>query len=111
MNFGETVALIKAIGGGSGGGGGGGALVVTWKNDDSLDKTWQEIYDAAPFVVLYYEDTGILGVYHLVEIENQSNINRYAVSFISATQGETVYPTFASSSPSGYPIIDDGGTT
>ena len=86
-------------------------LVVTWKSDDSLDKTWQEIYDAAPFVVLYSPDPQFKMVYHLVGIDNQPNINRYAVSFISATEEETLYPTFVSSSAGGYPTIDDGGTT
>ena len=105
MGLGREIALIKALGGSGGGGGGGGALVVKWKDDDSLDKTWQEIYDAAPLVVLYYEDVDILGVYHLVEIDNQPNINRYAVSFIGATDGETLYRTFVSSSTGGYPTL------
>ena len=42
--IGEIIALAKAFGG-SGGGGGSGVLVITIE-DNTMDKTWQEIYDA-----------------------------------------------------------------
>lgn len=43
--IGETIALVKALGGSGGGSSGGGVLVVT-DTDGTLDKTWQEIHDA-----------------------------------------------------------------
>lgn len=47
MNFGETVALIKAIGGGSGGGGGGliEIGVTSTESAATLQKTGQELLD------------------------------------------------------------------
>lgn len=47
MNTGEVIALIKAFGGSGGGSSGGGVLVVNIDEEHTtLDKTWQEIYDA-----------------------------------------------------------------
>lgn len=43
-------AVNSVVGGGSGGGGGAKPLIVKL-NGDTLDKTWQEIYDAFPNVV------------------------------------------------------------
>ena len=52
MNTGETIALIKAFGGSGGGSSGGGVLVVH-DVEGTLDKTWQEIWDAAGTVPAY----------------------------------------------------------
>lgn len=47
MTTGEVIALIKAFGGGSGGGGSsGGGVLVVHDVEGTLDKTWQEIFDA-----------------------------------------------------------------
>ena len=55
MKLATIAAIAKAIGGGSGGGGGssgGGVLVVHEDENGTLDKTWQEIHDAA-FSILF----------------------------------------------------------
>ena len=53
MNTGETIALIKAFGGGGSSGGG---VLVVHVNAGTLDKTWEEISDAAfekPVLIIY----------------------------------------------------------
>ena len=45
MTTGEVIALIKAFGGSGGGGGGSSVLAVT-DTEGTLNKTWQEIYNA-----------------------------------------------------------------
>ena len=60
MALGTEIALIKALGGNDGGGSGGGVLVVHQSGNDlegyTLDKTWQEIFDADyPILVLESE--------------------------------------------------------
>lgn len=68
-------------------------------NNDSytLDKTWQEIYDAFPLVVEYINDNGSESkqLFHYVSVEN----NTYYVG------GNMDYTT---PSVSGYPTTADG---
>lgn len=42
----KLIALIKSISGGGGGGQGGGGVLAVHAKFGTLDKTWQEIYDA-----------------------------------------------------------------
>lgn len=58
----EETFLQAIIDNGSGGGGGtgGGVLVCNVDNEDALDKTWQEIHDAAFAIVQVETPVGIL---------------------------------------------------
>lgn len=84
-----------------GGGTGGGVLVVHSTNDyTTLDKTWQEIHDAAlnGIVVLSEESGSQLLAQYLHEVVISGD--EYQVGF-----GDTYY---IASSADGYPIVDLG---
>lgn len=86
-----TLALIKAI---AGGGSVGGGLLVT-NNAGTLDKTWQQIYDAAAAglsVCLLYASNDIRP---LQQAYYDSRNSVYAVMFAQAL--------FSSSTANGYP--------
>jgi hypothetical protein len=93
MTTGEVIALIKALGGGSGGG----VLVVT-DTDGTLDKTWQEIYDAF-----------VTGSVRIMAGENDANgvlsvrltKGEYRISMMNAGSIEPF--VYVASSASGYP--------
>lgn len=56
----ETYALLAGKGGGGGGGSSSGIMAVRW-NDDVLDHTWQEIFDAiesGKICIIYGADEG-----------------------------------------------------
>lgn len=73
-----------------------GAMIVH-NNDDTLDKTWQEIHDAAPFVWLFDgENYAPLVAINSVE-------NNYFGSFFDARS--TIAYNFTSSSADGYPTV------
>ena len=111
MNTGEVIALIKAFGGGGGGSSGGGVLVVNVipEGEESatmtMDKTWQEIYDA-PFSVARVQ-TGQTGatLCQIYSIIQQDSV--YYVSILWATvEGGSVNftsRTFHAESANDYP--------
>ena len=75
-----------------------GVLVVNLvynENDESytLDKTWQEIYDAFPFVIVYRNENGIEDKSNIVSvgIDNDDYIVEAGRSFI--TNSASGYPT------------------
>ena len=80
--------------------GGGGVLVVT-VTDGTLDKTWQEIHDAAPNVLLTYEDDGMTYFFPLysVGIDQED----YAVNFADATSPDPL--NCLASAADDYPTI------
>lgn len=92
---------------GSGGGGGDGALVVgvTWNNDDSadLDKTWQEIYDAAHagYPIVVKEDYGAEGIFYNYIVG--SVLTEGLIVTIHNLASGNVEITFEAASASGYP--------
>ena len=96
---------------GSGGsGGGGGGLIVNSDETGTLDKTWQEIHDAAGEGVVMLIERNIEGnvetsmtVYYLVMAGNI--LGEYVTAFVS---GEELR-NFVASSADGYPVIDMGG--
>lgn len=88
---------------GSGGGGGGGGssdvLVVNIDENDTLDKTWQEIHDAMPLAVLCSNNSAegvnsyfVRGVY----------VN--GVNYVVATNDDNYIAT----SSDGFPVLDGG---
>ena len=106
--FGEIVALAKGLGGSGGGSSGGGVLVVnfTWNDDDSadLDKTWQEMFDAASEgtpVVIKNSSSDSVYCFYLFSIEHSGN---YQVDILQINGG--TYPDqlhFETNSATGYP--------
>ena len=93
-----------------GGGGGGGGLIVNSDETGTLDKTWQEIHDAAGEGVVMLIERNIEGnvetsmtVYYLVMAGNI--LGEYVTAFVS---GEELR-NFVASSADGYPVIDMGG--
>lgn len=80
-------------------GGGGGALIVT-NTDGTLDKTWQEIHDAAPLV--WGVSRGYLYSPMLAVAEFDGE---YIVSFFAPTeQGNVEFIDYVASSADGYPV-------
>ena len=108
MTTGEVIALIKAFGG-SGGSSGGGVLVVNvipeGEESATMDKTWQEIFDA-PFSVARIQ-TGQTRVMlcQIYNIEQQDS--EYSVSVIFPTaSGDSMNfagMTFFAESANDYP--------
>lgn len=109
--------LKDYIGPHSGGSGGGGAkpLIVNIVDGEgegevsgsSLDRTWQEIHDAFPNVILRQVTSGIGGecekFYSVINVREAGGLDRttYTVdSFQSSTAGLTIYITY---DPNGYP--------
>lgn len=89
---------------------GGGALVVNkiyyeaegkWK----LDKTWQEIYDAMPSVIIVEDDTMYIRkrIYYIAEVQEDSGIY-YVDAFWVEGKG-LQQETYDVSSASGYPVL------
>lgn len=104
-----TLAMAAAMGGGGGGGSSGGVYTVnvTWSEDSStatLDKTWQEIYDACirgP-VFLLGEDSGGRVVYTVFIVIQMNDTGKYAVfanmgpdSLDFQTDTNTGYPVYS----------------
>ena len=99
MALGTEIALIKALGG-NGGSGTGGVLVVTEDENGTLDKTWQEIHDAAlvGIVVLTCEYSSQIRPAYLYEVFVSDD--EYQVAFRDSY--------YIASSADGYPIIHLG---
>lgn len=90
--------LKDYIGPHSGGSGGGGAKPLIVKlNDNALDKTWQEIYDAFPNVVLD-DGNAEMGVYQRGVINNVNGFDdEYEYQVVVGIV------TYKATSTSGYP--------
>ena len=80
-------------------GGGGGALVVHVV-DETLDKTWQEIHDAAPLVWLF---DGFATYNYIYECGVDEGA--HFVSFISPLVDENVSISYMATSADGYPVF------
>ena len=81
-----------------------GILVVNVVYDNNteiytLNKTWQEIYDAFPFVIEYHNEMGIEGKYIINGIETDNS--NYAVYG---------YGEYNTDSANGYPSHGGGGS-
>ena len=85
-------------------GSGGGVLVVTATNG-TLNKTWQEIHDAAPLV--WVENSG----YYMLLTACAEEEGAYWCGFLDASDLMIKAVYYAAASASGYPTLseDDGG--
>jgi hypothetical protein len=88
----EIIDAIKA-----GGGGSGGALVVT-DTDGTLDKTWQEIYDA-DFAVVVQSSAAGKKKYAVTEVLHNRDNTEFLVNLI---EGDPA--SYTASSADGYPM-------
>ena len=116
MSTGKVIGLINALAGDSGSGGGssgGGVLVVTVDNQTwTLDKTWQEIYDAASTsaVVLVYEQNEAKGQATLATVQAEGFGAYYVAYFMDNGQRASYYTTSANGYPTyGTPPNGDSG--
>lgn len=91
----------------NGSGGGGGVLVVGIDMQTmTLDKTWQEIYDAS-CVVLHTPtnpSTGLSERYYLSDIGTGENV--YILTFARFSNETLSFLYFAASAPNEYPALD-----
>ena len=81
-------------------GGGAGGLVVRFSNN-ALDKTWQEIHDAAPFVVLVDGETDSFICANLAAVE-MSEGEDYVVIFYYSLDGEAA--VYVAETANSYPV-------
>lgn len=89
----------------AGGGSGGGVLVVT-DTGGTLDKTWQEIYDAAPTVIFgLTRNDGKKVVSYLENVYESDGSYIVSVGVIGGTKVQDFQ--FFASSASGYPTIGE----
>ena len=79
----------------------GGVLVIHEDENDRLDKTWQEIYDA-DFAVIQTIENGEKSI-HQIDIIGVEN-NSYYVRLDGSTQSQT----FSASAPDDYPKAGGG---
>lgn len=85
---------------------GGGALFVHLDFDyGTLDKTWQEIHDAAEIipVALAINDDPYIDVYYLTNVSYPNN--EYTCTFSKTTLSGAVDITFTAETSSSYPVI------
>lgn len=97
MSIGQVIALIKAFGGSGGGSSGGGVLVVH-DVEGTLDKTWQEIWDAA----------GTGPVYVLISDSTERDWDLITAVIANAHRLSTASGVFyAAESANDYPVLSD----
>ena len=88
----------------SGGGGGGGVLVVSMAPSGgriAFDKTWQEIYDAVPAVMVIDPQENDKSVYMIYEVYVDEGIY-----MVDIGHGSVSFPPFSTDSPAGYPSAE-----
>lgn len=104
----ESFAIGMKVGAKGGGGSASGVLVVhvDWDvGDGTLDKTWQEIHDAAlgQVLILPSEYGGTLEVYYLQKVIIGPGME-YFVDFALNSNGSVDWMHFSASSASDYPV-------
>lgn len=80
-------------------GGGGSSTLVVNDNNGTLDKTWQEIADAFPNVVLYEDFGNSNDQYSML-----TSINRLDAKYYVSIGSQN----YKSDSPDGYPVVSFG---
>ena len=84
----------------------GGGILVVHNENGTLDKTWQEIYDA-DFTILSVMEDGEKAVYPIIHIGVNNLTNIYVV------QTDQGLLSFSAPTPNDYPVYDEeagGGT-
>lgn len=102
MSLGTEIALIKALGG-NGGGSGGGVTVVTFDFDTgTLDKTWQELFDAT-FSVIRISQPDTMMLYYVQYVFERAPLGGGDTEYVVQASFLTNVIEFVASSASGYP--------
>lgn len=81
------------------GAGGGASVLIVHDNEDTLDKTWQEMHDAAPLVCLENE-----GAYSPLCLAGEHE-GVYGIAFFDYQTGQESNP-YVTDSASGYPATN-----
>lgn len=106
VDIGTVIALQKTFGGGGGGSSGGGVLVVhATASDDALtlDKTWQEIYDADAVSIVWVEVDDSKNYMTCIRVVTHPPIGGGSTVYaVHASVGGDGY-AFETNSASGYP--------
>ena len=97
----EIKAIAEMFSNMSGGSSGGGVLVVNEDENNTLDKTWQEINAAALSVLVLPDSETGMKAYYCVQMIGHNSEFGYFVNY-----GEDA-GAFTTSSQTGYPIWDD----
>lgn len=103
-----TAQLLNKMEQGIASAGGGGGVLIATDTGGTLDKTWQEIFDAR-FAVLCKEDSdSLFDTAFLTRAEAYGG--EYDVYFVSFSDPTApVIVTYATASADGYPELSDGG--
>ena len=88
----------------SGGSSGGGVLVVHFDENGTLDKTWQEIYDAKCGIIAAEAD-GSCNSMQIIRIGEEEGV--FFVDGVSFISNEMEIISFSASSADGYPVISE----
>jgi len=92
-------------------GGGAGGIMIINNTDSTLDKTWQEIYDAMSAGVLCYISSSNGTTEHCamdcVAIAEHDGPD-YIVSSITISSGEVSVKLFITSSANDHPVLHEG---
>lgn len=105
----KKIAENGGSGGGSGGGGGSsGTMVVHANQTGTLDKTWQEIFDAmANGTSVYIGGAGETEVrYSVLVISALNDDGVYYLDIFDFSAGSSSNSAFATDSADGYPVYD-----
>lgn len=100
---GDTITATKLNKMESGIANAGGALIVTIE-DDTLDKTWQEIHDAVEngqVVLFYYTTSDGKFACYLSSVEYDSSLESYSINLFNADSGAVMW--LGTSTANGYP--------
>ena len=79
---------------------GGSAFEVHAGSNNTLDKTWQEIYDAMPNAYIGSEESGKMCILGAVAMQNN-----YFILTFNPTQSDVQMMVFLTDSASGYPVL------
>lgn len=101
---GKTIALIKALSGG--GGSGGGVLVVNVDENGTLDKTWQELFDAT-FSVIPISESDSMTLYLVYYVFERVPLGGGDTEYVVKAFNSDDVVEFVASSADGYPTLSD----
>lgn len=105
----EEMYLDAIARNGGGGGSSGGGVLVVHDVDGTLDKTWQEIYDAGAAVIWmqWNESSGVgRSIFYVYATYYDSDDNGYYVNVFHVDNGEFKTDYFWADSATSYPSLD-----
>lgn len=91
------------------GGGTGGGVLVVHDVDETLDKTWQEIYDATFSVIRVKVSDDSWMQFHIVNVGTGVPIGGGDAEYFVGALSEMGNQLYVASSASGYPVLRNNG--